>query len=62
MPVYLRMSIFDLMYDFHYNYIKTRYGDKAKLLFTDTASLACEIKTTDFLQRYQTRHWETVWH
>ena len=32
-PVYLDMSIFDLskslMYDFHYNYVKTKYGDKA---------------------------------
>jgi len=37
-----------LMYDFHYNYIKHKYGDKAKFIFTDTNDLAYEIQTDDF--------------
>jgi len=51
-PIYVGMSILDvsknLMFDFHYNFIKQKYKDKAELLLSDTDSLMYEIKTDDF--------------
>ena len=35
------------MYKFHYDYIKNKYGNNSRLLFTDTDSLMYEMKTED---------------
>ena len=35
------------MYESHYDYIKNKYGNNSRLLFTDTDSLMYEIKTED---------------
>ena len=48
-PAYIGMCTLELskvlMYEFNYDYIKNKYGNKSKLLFTDTDSLMCEIET-----------------
>ncbi len=50
-PIYLGMSFLDLsktlMYKFHYDYVKPKWGNKSSLLFTDTDSLCYEIQTDD---------------
>ena len=51
-PIYLGLSILDiskpLMYEFWYNYVKPKYGDKAKLCYMDTAIFIIYIETEDF--------------
>ena len=36
-----------LMYEFHYDHIKNKYGNNSRLLFTATHNLMYEIKTED---------------
>ena len=40
------------MYDFHYNYIKKKYGNNARLLFTDTDSVTYEIEAEDVYKNF----------
>ena len=53
-PLYVGMSILHirkiLMCEFWYNYIIPKYGDRAKLCYTDTDSFIIYIKTEDFFE------------
>ena len=53
-PSYLGMSMLDisktLMYKFQYDYFKPKYGDKAKLCYTNTDGFIIHIITEDFLE------------
>ena len=47
------------MYEFQYDYIKNKYGNKSKLLFTDTDSLMYEIKTEDVYEHFNSDVFES---
>ena len=41
-----------LIPEFNYDYIKNKYNNKSKLLFTDTERLMYEIKTEDIYEGF----------
>jgi len=54
-----------IMYRFYYDYLKPKYGDGCKLLFTDTDSFCCQIRTDDLhrdmaeeIDRFDTSNFE----
>ena len=55
-PVYIVMCKLELstvlMNEFHYDYIKNKYGRNSRLLFTDTDSLMYETKTEDVYEDF----------
>ena len=53
-PVYLGQTMLDisktLMYEFWYDYLKPKYGDKVKLCYMDTDSFVILIFTEYFFE------------
>ena len=43
-----------LVYEFHYDYVKNKYGNNSRLLFADSDSLLYEIKTEDVYKDFST--------
>ena len=53
-PIFVGQAILDIsktcMFEFHYGYVKEKWGEKAKLCFTDTDSLLYRIETEDLFE------------
>ena len=51
-PIYLGLSILEIskitMYEFWYDYVKSKYMDNARLCYMDTDSFVINVKTKDF--------------
>ena len=53
-PIYIGMCVLDIsktvLYEFHYEFAKSRLGSNCKLLYTDTDSLIYDIKCPDVFE------------
>ena len=58
-PTHIGMCILKLtkvlMYEFHYDYIKNKYVNNSRLMFTDTGNLLYEIKTEDIYKDFSNK-------
>ena len=69
-----RLSILDIskvtMYEFWYDFIKSKYGSSAKLCYMDTESFIITVKTEDFykdisenvIERFDTSNYIMIGH
>ena len=60
-PIYMGAVILETsklhMYEFWYDYLKEKYNDKIKLIYTDTDSFVIEVETDDiYKDMYEDRH------
>ena len=55
-PTYIRICTLKLrkipMYEFHYDHIKNKYGNKWRLFFTDTDSLMYQFETENVYDNF----------
>ena len=68
-PADLGLSILHLsktaIYEFWYDYIKPKYGEKTKLCYMGTDSFIVHVKTDDIYRwylRYCSRRWNKIWY
>ena len=54
--VYLGKTV---MYEFWYDYVKPKYGEKTKLCYIDTDNFIVYAKADDI---YNIRCWSNIWH
>ena len=53
-PVYFGLSILELIYVFWYDYVKRKFGEKAKLCYMDTDGFVVYITTEDIVEDLET--------